>query len=193
MTANRLVIERAPTSSGPWSSWQDHAVSPSPPAPFQPPTRMFYWTGDSYPAPLPLPCFRARVASTAGGLSPWSVVKCMASAAAATNVSVPTYGGASVPVTWTDNSVNDETYYIQARSGGGRTWLASVPGTPGSTGTRSAVITGADPGTTCVTVWARDRLPGDTPSITNTTWLPDTPMVPAINPSASACFLTPYV
>jgi hypothetical protein len=194
-TLSRLVIERAPSPSGPWSSWRDQALSPWLPGPSPELGRRFTLSGEVYQAPLPPTCFRAKVATSTGGFSPWSVVKCLTSGALATNVSVPRYSiSGVVPVTWTDNSVNDQTYYIRARGEDGRTWVTSVPGTPGSTGTLSAVITGADSGTTCVTVWARDRLPGDTQSFTNA-WIfwPQTPMVPAINPSAPACFTVPYV
>jgi len=189
LAATHLTIQQAPSPSGPWSLWRDQTTSPDPTGGF----RRFYALSGTYSAPQAAPCFRARIAHGSGTPSGWSAVKCMAPAPVATGVSVPYWVfGPSTQVTWTDNSVNDQTYYLQVTRPDGTTTLTSVAGTPGATGARSATIALRPDDDGCVTVWARDWLAGNVRYLPNdSVWLAGTPMIPTITPSAPACFRTP--
>lgn len=189
----RLVVETSTSDNGPWSAWTDRPVSPSGSGStgLQYP---FYGSTLKYIEVMPRTCFRARFYSANGGYSPWSAAKCAASAPAATQVSAAVSFG-SVTVTWFDNSVYDQSYYVETTDpDGSHLQLQTVAGNGGATGLRRLNIVRPYRQTNvCARVWAAELLPGLSPSLQDSNFSDSTPMNSAINRGAPVCFETPGI
>ncbi len=189
----RMVIEKGATDNGPWSAWIDRSVPPSGSGNFGP-QYPFYSSSLKYVEVLPRTCFRARFFTDRGGYSPWSAAKCAASAPAATQVSTAV-GYGSVVVSWFDNSIYDQYYYVETTDpNGSNLQLQTVAGTGNATGWRRLTIARPyrEPNV-CARVWAAERLPGLSQYLQDSDFSDSTPMNSAINRGAPVCFETPGI
>lgn len=184
----RMAIEKGSTDNGPWSAWVDRPVAPSGSGNIGP-QYPFYLASLKYVDVLPRTCFRARFFTATGGYSPWSAAKCAASAPAATQVGT-LVGTGSVTVSWIDNSIYDQYYYVETTDpDGSNLQLQTVAGNGSATGWRRVTL--ARPyrqQDVCARVWAAERLPGLSQYLQDSDFSDSTPMNSAINRGAPVCF-----
>lgn len=189
----RMVIEKGMTDNGPWFAWVDRPVAPSGSGTIGP-QYPFYSSSLKYADVLPRTCFRARFFTARGGYSPWSAAKCAASAPAASQVST-WVGISSVNVSWIDNSIYDQYYYVETTDpDGSNLQLQTVAGNGNATGWRRLNIARPyrEPNV-CARVWAAERLPGLSQYLQDSDFSDSTPMNSAINRGAPVCFETPGI